>query len=160
MYSPTACFEELYRTWTMTDAPLSHRYRRLRETLEQIIHGDMINLSLQATDLAARINYIAARFGLTAREQYDLHTFRLTSNAVMNRRRAATEQEFARDVRAIAMAFRKILGQDLPRTCRQWWTASPTTKPPLRTPRRRSPPSGNGCASAMTITTTTTSTSI
>jgi hypothetical protein len=114
MYSPTACFEELYRTWTMTDAPLSHRYRRLRETLEQIIHGDMINLSLQATDLAARINYIAARFGLTAREQYDLHTFRLTSNAVMNRRRAATEQEFARDVRAIAMAFRKILGQDLP----------------------------------------------
>jgi hypothetical protein len=65
--SAAAYYAELYRTFTATDAPLPHRYRRLREQLEHIIHGDMINLSLQATDLAARINYIAARFGLTAR---------------------------------------------------------------------------------------------
>jgi hypothetical protein len=114
MNAPNAYYEELLRTAAATAMPLPHRYRRLREQLEHIIHGDMINLSLQATDLAARINYIAARFGLTAREQYDLHTFRLTSNAVMNHRRDVTETEFLRDVRAIAMAYRKILGEEFP----------------------------------------------
>jgi hypothetical protein len=130
----TAYYEELYRTWMATEAPLAHRYRRLREGLEHIIRGDMVNLSLQATDLAARINYIATRFGLTAREQYDLHTFRLTSNAVMNHRREATESEFRRDVRAIAMAYRKILRAELPPALQQVVDSIPYDAPAAETP--------------------------
>ena len=52
----------------------------------------MMGTGLQATDLAARINYVATQFALDGREQNQLHTFRLTSNDILNHRKEPSEQ--------------------------------------------------------------------
>ena len=69
---------------------------------------------MQATDLAARINYVATQFALDGREQNQLYTFRLTSNDILNHRKEPSEQEFLRDLRAVAYAYRKIFHEDIP----------------------------------------------
>ena len=71
--------------WTLckdTDRPLRHRYRSLRESFERIARERMQNVALQATDLAARINYLSAQFSLEDSVKNALHTFRLTSNSL------------------------------------------------------------------------------
>jgi hypothetical protein len=111
-------YAELRDTYLDASLPLADKYHRLREQLEWVLHGRMADENLQATDLAARINYIAARCGLTPYEQYDLHAFRLTSNAVLNRRRQPKEWELARDVRALALAYQRMLEEPLPEALR------------------------------------------
>ena len=81
---------EIYlELWTLcrdVERPLHHRYRSLRECFERIAREQMQNVALQATDLSARINYLTTQFGLEDSLKHALHTFRLTSNDVMNRR--------------------------------------------------------------------------
>jgi len=93
---------------------LARRYRQLREALERVMRQQMMGTGLQATDLAARINYVATQFALDGREQNQLHTFRLTSNDILNHRKEPSEQEFLRDLRAVAYAYRKIFHEDIP----------------------------------------------
>lgn len=107
-------YEELYRLATSREEALERRYRQLRESLERVVRERMQESSLQATDLAARINYVATQYALDVKERNGLHTFRLTSNAILNHRQPPIEEEFLRDVRAVACAYRKLFGQDIP----------------------------------------------
>lgn len=61
-------------------------YKQMRDLLERICRAQMQSGSLQMTDLSARISFIAAKTGLSVGEQNRLHTFRLTSNQILNRR--------------------------------------------------------------------------
>lgn len=88
-------YEELYNLCAVEqEQPLARRYRQLREALERVMRQQMMGTGLQATDLAARINYVATQFALDGREQNQLHTFRLTSNDILNHRKEPSEQEF------------------------------------------------------------------
>ena len=108
-------YEELYNLCAVEqEQPLARRYRQLREALERVMRHQMMGPGLQATDLAARINYVATQFALDGREQNQLHTFRLTSNDILNHRKEPSEQEFLRDLRAVAYAYRKIFHEDIP----------------------------------------------
>ena len=108
-------YEELYNLCAVEqEQPLARRYRQLREALERVMRQQMMGTGLQATDLAARINYVATQFALDGREQNQLHTFRLTSNDILNHRNEPSEQEFLRDLRAVAYAYRKIFHEDIP----------------------------------------------
>jgi hypothetical protein len=108
-------YEELYNLCAVEqEQPLARRYRQLREALERGMRQQMMGTGLQATDLAARINYVATQFALDGREQNQLHTFRLTSNDILNHRKEPSEQEFLRDLRAVAYAYRKIFHEDIP----------------------------------------------
>lgn len=108
-------YEELYNLCAVEqEQPLARRYRQLREVLERVMRQQMMGTGLQATDLAARINYVATQFALDGREQNQLHTFRLTSNDILNHRKEPSEQEFLRDLRAVAYAYRKIFHEDIP----------------------------------------------
>lgn len=107
-------YEELYNLYAEKSRPLEYRYRRLRESLERIVREQMQGTGLQTTDLAARINYVATRFGFEPKEQNQLHTFRLTSNDILNHRKEPAETEFLRDLRAVAYAYRKIFREDIP----------------------------------------------
>ena len=108
-------YEELYNLCAVEqEQPLARRYRQLREALERVMRQQMMGTGLQATDLAARINYVATQFALDGREQNQLHTFRLTSNDILNHRKEPSEQEFLRDLRAVAYAYRKIFLEDIP----------------------------------------------
>ena len=59
------------------DSSLGTAYRQLRELLEHLCRTQMTDSSLQMTDLAARINFVSSKLGLTVAEQNRLHTFRL-----------------------------------------------------------------------------------
>lgn len=108
-------YEGLYNLCAVEqEQPLARRYRQLREALERVMRQQMMGTGLQATDLAARINYVATQFALDGREQNQLHTFRLTSNDILNHRKEPSEQEFLRDLRAVAYAYRKIFHEDIP----------------------------------------------
>ena len=108
-------YEELYNLCAVEqEQPLARRYRQLREALERVMRQQMMGTGLQATDLAARINYVATQFALDGREQNQLHTFRLTSNDILIHRKEPSEQEFLRDLRAVAYAYRKIFHEDIP----------------------------------------------
>ena len=104
--------------WTLckdVESPLRHRYRSLRESFERIARERMQNVALQATDLAARINYLSAQFSLEDSVKNALHTFRLTSNDVMNRRKEPVADEFLRDVRSVVEAYQGILEVPVPK---------------------------------------------
>lgn len=51
------------------DSSLGTAYRQLRELLEHLCRTQMTDSSLQMTDLAARINFVSSKLGLTVAEQ-------------------------------------------------------------------------------------------
>ena len=106
---------ELWKLCAETDCPLRHRYRLLRESFERVAREQMQNVSLQSTDLAARINYLSAQFSLKDWCKNALHTFRLTSNEVMNHRKSPLLDEFLRDVRSVAEAYQGIFEAPIPK---------------------------------------------
>ncbi|RAZ93402.1 hypothetical protein DK853_40455, partial [Klebsiella oxytoca] len=70
--------------------------------------------SLQMTDLSARISFVAAKVGLSVAEQNRLHTFRLTSNAILNRQQEPTREHLLRDAKTLAFFIRKLFEEDIP----------------------------------------------
>ena len=96
------------------DVPLEVSYRQLRELLEQLCHAQMADGSLQMTDLSARISYVAAKVGLSVREQNRLHTFRLTSNRVLNHEQVPLREDLLRDVKTLAFFIRLLTQEDIP----------------------------------------------
>lgn len=106
---------ELWKLCAETERPLRHRYRLLRESFERVAREQMQNVSLQSTDLAARINYLSAQFSLKDWCKNALHTFRLTSNEVMNHRKSPLLDEFLRDVRSVAEAYQGIFDAPIPK---------------------------------------------
>lgn len=110
--------ENYWELWTLcmdVERSLRHRYRALRTSFERVARERMQNVSLQATDLAARINYLATQFSLDEWCKNALHTFRLTSNDVMNRRKEPEADEFLRDVRSVAEAYRVFYATPIPK---------------------------------------------
>ena len=79
-------FEILLAACRTADSNLAVAYKQLRDLLERLCRAQMQDESLQMTDLSARISFVSARAGLTIVEQNRLHTFRLTSNAILNRK--------------------------------------------------------------------------
>jgi hypothetical protein len=110
---------EIYlELWTLcrdVERPLRHRYRALRECFERMVREQMQNVALQTTDLAARINYLSVQFSLEDLVKNALHTFRLTSNDVMNHRKEPVGEEFLRDIRSVAEACRVIFKTPIPK---------------------------------------------
>ena len=108
-------YMELWMLCRDTKHPLRHRYRSLCEAFERVSREQMQNVSLQSTDLAARINYLSVQFSLKERCKNALHTFRLTSNDVMNHRKEPVVDEFLRDARSVADAYQGIFDTPIPK---------------------------------------------
>ena len=89
-------------------------YKQMRDLLERICRTQMQSGSLQMTDLSARISFIAAKTGLSVGEQNRLHTFRLTSNQILNRRLEPNREKLLRDVKTLAFLVRKLSGENIP----------------------------------------------
>lgn len=98
------------------DCLLRDAYRRLRELLEYLCRSQTEDGRLQMTDLAARINYVGAKFGLSIVEQNRLHTFRLTSNDILNRRAEPTREHLLRDAKTLAFFIKRLTGLEVPDT--------------------------------------------
>ena len=89
-------------------------YKQMRDLLERICRAQMQSSSLQMTDLSARISFIAAKTGLSVGEQNRLHTFRLTSNQILNRCFEPNRENLLRDVKTLAFLIRKLSGENIP----------------------------------------------
>ena len=89
-------------------------YKQMRDLLERICRAQMQSSSLQMTDLSARISFIAAKTGLSVGEQNRLHTFRLTSNKILNRCLEPNREKLLRDVKTLAFLVRKLSGENIP----------------------------------------------
>lgn len=102
----TVCREEGF--------PPDAAYRQLRELLERLCRTQMPDGSLQMTDLSARINFVASKLGLSVVEQNRLHTFRLTSNAILNRQAEPQREQLLRDAKTLAFFVKRLTGEELP----------------------------------------------
>ena len=96
------------------DMPLKIAYRQLRELLERLCRTQIPDSSLQMTDLSARINFVASKVGLSVVEQNRLHTFRLTSNAILNRQAEPQRELLLRDAKTLAFFVKRLTGEDIP----------------------------------------------
>lgn len=96
------------------DIPLVAAYRQLREFLERLCRTQMPDGSLQMTDLSARISFVASKAGLSVVEQNRLHTFRLTSNAVLNRQAEPSRENLLRDVKTLTFFVKRLTGEEIP----------------------------------------------
>lgn len=95
-------YDLLLEVTKASDEVLEMAYRQLRELLEQLCRTQMPDSSLQMTDLSARINFVASKVGLSVVEQNRLHTFRLTSNAILNRQAMPQRDQLLRDAKTLA----------------------------------------------------------
>lgn len=107
-------FELLLAACRETEISLQAAYRQLRELLEQLCRTQTTDSSLQMTDLSARINYVASKVGLTVVEQNRLHTFRLTSNAILNRKAEPSREQLLRDAKTLSFFVKRLTGEDIP----------------------------------------------
>lgn len=107
-------YESLWEIHHGTDTSLVVKYRLLRELIERLCRSQMQNVSLQMTDLSARISFLSSRVGMEHAEQNRLHTFRLTSNDILNDRLEPTEDLYLRDLKTLSFTVRKVFGQDIP----------------------------------------------
>ncbi|WP_270604714.1 AAA domain-containing protein [Bacteroides ovatus] len=107
-------YEILLAVCRAEDAYLAVGYKQMRDLLERICRGQMQNESLQMTDLSARISFVSAKVGLSVTEQNRLHTFRLTSNAILNRQQEPNREQLLRDAKTLAFFIRKLLDENIP----------------------------------------------
>lgn len=107
-------YELLLAVCRAEDTSLTVGYKQMRDLLERICRTQMQNESLQMTDLSARISFVAAKVGLSVAEQNRLHTFRLTSNAILNRQQEPGREQLLRDAKTLAFFIRKLLDEDIP----------------------------------------------
>lgn len=96
------------------DISLETAYRQLRELLERLCRTQMPDGSLQMTDLSARISFVASKVGLSLVEQNRLHTFRLTSNAILNRQAEPQREQLLRDAKTLAFFVKRLTGEEIP----------------------------------------------
>lgn len=107
-------YEILLAVCRAEDTYLAVGYKQMRDLLERICRAQMQNESLQMTDLSARISFVSAKVGLSVAEQNRLHTFRLTSNAILNRQQEPNREQLLRDAKTLAFFIRKLLDEDIP----------------------------------------------
>lgn len=107
-------FDLLLAVCRMDNALIANGYKQLRELLERLCRTIMQNESLQMTDLSARISFVSAKIGLSVVEQNRLHTFRLTSNELLNHRAEPRRDYLLRDVKTLAFLIRKMYQVDIP----------------------------------------------
>ena len=107
-------YQSIWEIATDTELSLLYKYRLLRGLFERICKAEMLTVDLQATDLSARISFIADKFELSYIEQQRLHSFRLTSNALLNAEAEPEEEAFYRDLKTVSFFVRKLYEVSIP----------------------------------------------
>ena len=107
-------YDMLLTAATCQDSELKAAYRQLRELLEELCLSQMEEEAFLKADLAARINYVAVKLNLSLSAQNRLHTFRLTSNAILNKQEEPERESLLRDVKTLAFFERSLTGEPIP----------------------------------------------
>ena len=108
-------YYDLLRAVCRAEAPSwKGAYRQMRTLLEMLCRTQTEDGSLQMTDLAARINYVGAKLDLSVAELNRLHSFRLTSNEILNRRAEPERERLLRDAKTLAFFVRRLTKADIP----------------------------------------------
>ena len=107
-------YELLNAVCHATDKDGKWAYMQMRELLERLCRTQLPDGDLQMTDLSARISFAASRLDLSRAEQNRLHTFRLTSNDILNHRAEPDKEKLLRDAKTLAFFLKCISKEDIP----------------------------------------------
>ena len=110
----TEYYEQLEEIALCDRGHLRDGYFRLRTLFEYLCRLLTQDNRFLITDLAARINLMASVCRLSQVEQHRLHTFRLTSNDILNHRKEPTRDTLLRDVRSVAFFIQRISDRNIP----------------------------------------------
>ena len=111
---PQDSYDILLAAASCKEDELKVAYRQLRELLEECCKSQLDETAFQKADLAACINYVAVKLNLSNVAQHRLHTFRLTSNAILNHQEEPTRDSLLRDVKTLAFFLQLISNQPIP----------------------------------------------
>lgn len=111
---PQDSFDILLAAASCREDELKVAYRQLRELLEECCKSQLDETAFQKADLAACINYVAVKLNISNVAQHRLHTFRLTSNAILNHQEEPTRDSLLRDVKTLAFFIQLISNQPIP----------------------------------------------
>ena len=113
------CYELLLSACRAESGKQRAAYRQMRDLLERLCRDEAHEPGLQMTDLAARVNFLAAKKGLAPKELNRLHTFRLTSNRVLNRQEEPSAERLLRDAKTLAFLLQRLTGEEIPPALRR-----------------------------------------
>ncbi|MCI1647194.1 MAG: ATP-binding protein [Bacteroides sp.] len=113
-YEVKESFDLLLAISSDETTPLVAAYRQLRDLLERLCRKEMSEGNLQITDLSARISFVASKLSLSFSEQNRLHTFRLTSNAILNGDTTHSREHLLRDIKTLTFFVKRITGANIP----------------------------------------------
>ena len=116
---PQDSYDILLAAASCKEDELKVAYKQLRELLEECCKSQLDEAAFQKADLAACINYVAVKLNLSHVAQHRLHTFRLTSNAILNHQEEPTRDSLLRDVKTLAFFFQLISDQPIPLSLRR-----------------------------------------
>ena len=111
---PQDSYDILLAAASCREDELKVAYRQLRELLEECCKSQLDETAFQKADLAACINYVAVKLNISNVAQHRLHTFRLTSNAILNHQEEPTRDSLLRDVKTLAFFIQLISDQPIP----------------------------------------------
>lgn len=123
----TEFYESLLEIYVSKESSLKDKYRQMRSLLERLCRLSMQNESLQMTDLSARISYLAAAKGLDGVLKNKLHTFRITSGALLNGKQEATQELLLRDIKTLAYTVQWFFDEAIPQSLIQFFVADTTS---------------------------------
>ena len=113
------CYELLLSACHAESGQQRAAYRQMRDLLERLCRDEAHEPGLQMTDLAARVNFLAAKKGLAPKELNRLHTFRLASNRVLNRQEEPAAGPLLRDAKTLAFLLQRLTGEEIPPALRR-----------------------------------------
>lgn len=111
---PQDSYDILLAAASCREDELKVAYRQLRELLEECCKSQLDETAFQKADLAACINYVAVKLNISNVAQHRLHTFRLTSNAILNHQEEPIRDSLLRDVKTLAFFIQLISDQPIP----------------------------------------------
>ncbi len=107
-------YEQLRAICVEENIPLRTSYLLLRELLEEICRMQMPDNTLQMTDLSARVSFVASKLELSIVEQNRLHSFRLTSNELLNGKAEPSRERLMCDAKTLAFLVMKVTDEEIP----------------------------------------------
>lgn len=121
----TEVYDLLQQIHGKSGLDIEQAYRLMRDALDRLCRVETQAVRLQATDLSARIGYVATKHHLPLSEENALHALRLRANDLMFHRRVPRTDECHRDIGTLARLVQTLSGLPLPTSLQAWATQAP-----------------------------------
>ena len=96
------------------ESEIKDKYSRLRAMLERMTTELIADELVRYSNLFSRLSRVCLKTGLNGKDSRRIHSFRVRANKVLRSGYAPSDEEFRRDLRAIAVAVSRFYSLPLP----------------------------------------------